>query len=131
MICEVMATKVTELCGFKHSPSFSDYCRACRWPVRIFVEGEREKVVRPRVRCKGKGSSSCEVKLVTYRVSMDPAQLQAQVIQAIVAGVSRRSCRIFSRSHHTSSSLSNAHPPYRIVANLVVDGKRIHAGQIL
>jgi transposase-like protein len=57
----------------------------------VLVEGEREEVVRPRVRRKGEDGSSCEVELATYRLAKDPAQLQAQIIQAIVTGVSGRS----------------------------------------
>jgi transposase-like protein len=57
----------------------------------VLVEGEREEVVRLRVRRKGEDGSSCEVELATYRLAKDPAQLQAQVIQAIVTGVSGRS----------------------------------------
>ena len=93
IICEVMAAEVTELCGLKHSPSTSDHYRAGSCPGRVLVEGEREEVVRPRVRRKGEDGSSCEVELATYtyRLAKDPAQLQAQIIQAIVTGVSGRS----------------------------------------
>jgi transposase-like protein len=91
MICEVMAAEVTELCGLKHSPSTSDHYRAGSCPGRVLVEGEQEEVVRPRVRRKGEDGSSCEVELATYRLAKDPAQLQAQIIQAIVTGVSGRS----------------------------------------
>jgi transposase-like protein len=91
MICEVMAAEVTELCGLKHSSSTSDHYRAGSCPGRVLVEGEREEVVRPRVRRKGEDGSSCEVELATYRLAKDPAQLQAQIIQAIVTGVSGRS----------------------------------------
>jgi transposase-like protein len=91
MICEVMAAEVTELCGLKHSPSTSDHYRAGSCPVRVLVEGEREEVVRPRVHRKGEDGSNCEVELATHRLAKDPGQLQAQVIQAIVMGVSGRS----------------------------------------
>ena len=93
IICEVMAAEVTELCGLKHSPSTSDHYRAGSCPGRVLVEGEQEEVVRPRVRRKGEDGSSCEVELATYtyRLAKDPAQLQAQIIQAIVTGVSGRS----------------------------------------
>ena len=93
IICEVMAAEVTELCGLKHSPSTSDHYRAGSCPGRVLVEGERKEVVRPRVRRKGEDGSSCEVELATYtyRLAKDPAQLQAQIIQAIVTGVSGRS----------------------------------------
>ncbi|EKK02390.1 hypothetical protein RBSH_02291, partial [Rhodopirellula baltica SH28] len=90
MICEVMAAEVTQLCGPKHAPSPSDHYRAGSSPGRVLYEGEREDVVRPRVRQKSSDGSSHEVDLATYRVAKDPGLLQAQIVQAIVSGVSAR-----------------------------------------
>ena len=90
MICEVMAAEVTELCGPKHDPTSSDVYRAGSSSGRVLYEGEREEVVRPRVRQKSSNGSSHEVELSTYRVAKDPQQLQAQIVQAIVSGVSSR-----------------------------------------
>ena len=90
MICEVMAAEVTELCGPKHDPSRSDHYRAGSSSGRVLYEGEREEVVRPRVRQKSSDGSSHEVELGTYRAAKDPQQLQAQIVQAIVSGVSSR-----------------------------------------
>ena len=50
MISEVMAEEVSELCGPKHHPNDSDYVRAGSSPGRVLVDGEREEVVRPRLR---------------------------------------------------------------------------------
>ncbi|WP_146458909.1 IS256 family transposase [Rubripirellula tenax] len=90
MICEVMAAEVTELCGPKHDPSPSDHYRAGSSSGRVLYEGEREDVVRPRVRQKSGDGSTDEVELATYRAAKDPQQLQAQIVQAIVSGVSTR-----------------------------------------
>lgn len=90
MICEVMAAEVTELCGPKHAPSSSDHYRAGSSSGRVLYEGQREEVVRPRVRLKSSNGTSQEVELTSYRVAKDPEQLQAQIVQAIVAGVSAR-----------------------------------------
>ncbi len=90
MICEVMAAEVTELCGPKHDPSPSDHYRAGSSSGRVLYEGEREEVARPRVRQKSCDGSSQEVELATYRAAKDPQQLQAQIVQAIVSGVSTR-----------------------------------------
>ena len=90
MICEVMAAEVTELCGPKHTPSGSAHYRAGTSPGRVLYEGEREEVVRPRVRCKSGDGASHEVELTSYRVAKDPEQLQTQIVQAIVSGVSTR-----------------------------------------
>ena len=90
MISEVMAAEVTQLCGPKHDPSPSDHYRAGSSSGRVLYEGEREEVTRPRVRQKSGDGSSHEVELATYRVAKDPQQLQEQIVQAIVSGVSAR-----------------------------------------
>ena len=90
MICEVMAAEVTALCGPKHDPSSSDHYRAGSSSGRVLYEGQREEVIRPRVRQKSSDGSSHEVELGSYRVAKDPQQLQAQIVQAIVSGVSSR-----------------------------------------
>ena len=90
MICEVMAAEVTELCGPNHDPSSSDHYRAGTSSGCVLYEGEREEVVCPRVRCKSGDGNSQEVELASYRVARDPQQLQMQIIQAIVSGVSSR-----------------------------------------
>lgn len=90
MICEVMAAEVTQLCGPKHAPSPSDHYRAGSSPGRVLHEGEREDVVRPRVRQKSSDGFSHEVDLATYRVAKDSGLLQAQIVQAVVSGVSAR-----------------------------------------
>ncbi len=50
MICEVLAAEVTQLCGPKHSPSEGEHYRAGSSPGRVLYEGEREEIIRPRVR---------------------------------------------------------------------------------
>ena len=90
MICEVMAAEVTELCGRKHHPSPSDHFRAGSTTRHVLVEGEREEVARPRVRQKKPGGTSSEVELASYKAAKDPQQLRAQILQAIVSGVSSR-----------------------------------------
>ncbi len=61
MICDVMAFEVSELCGPKHSPADGDIFRAGSSPGRILYEGEREEIVRPRVRQRQADGSSQEV----------------------------------------------------------------------
>ena len=90
MICEVMAAEVTELCGPKHQPSSSDHYRAGSAVGRVLVEGEREDVTRPRVRRRASDGSSREVELSSYQAAKDPQQLQEQIVQAVVSGVSSR-----------------------------------------
>ena len=71
MICEVMAAEVTELCGPKHAPSPSDHYRAGTSPGRVLYEGEREEVIRPRVRCKSDDGASHEVDLASCDTPQD------------------------------------------------------------
>ena len=90
MICEVMAAEVSELCGKKHSPVSADTFRAGTATGRVLVEGEREEVIRPRVRKRHADGSSSEVHVESYASANDPQQLEAQVLQALMSGVSTR-----------------------------------------
>jgi putative transposase len=90
MICEVMASEVTELCGPKHRPNDSGYVRAGSSPGRVLVDGQREEVVRPRIRQEDANGVQQEVNLVTYQAAGDPEQLTASIIQALASGVSTR-----------------------------------------
>ena len=63
MICEVMAAEVTALCGPKHAPSGGDVFRSGSRTGRVIFEGQREDVVRPRVRQRQASGSTTEVPL--------------------------------------------------------------------
>lgn len=90
MISEVMAAEVNELCGPKHKPSDSDHFRAGSSGGRVLVDGEREAVVRPRVRKRIDEGNSEEVVLATYQAAHDPSQLQDSIVIALMHGVSTR-----------------------------------------
>lgn len=90
MICDVMAEEVTELCGPKHRPGEGDYVRAGSSEGRVLIDGEREEIVRPRVRQEDDLGNIHEVKLATYAAANDRAQLSASIIQALASGVSTR-----------------------------------------
>ena len=90
MICDVMATEVSELCGPKHHPAEGDHFRAGTSPGRVLVDGEREELIRPRVRRVDEGGGSHEVPLATYQAACDPEQLAASIVQALSSGVSTR-----------------------------------------
>jgi transposase-like protein len=89
MISEVMAAEVSELCGPKHKPDNSHYVRAGSSTGRVLVDGERESVVRPRVR-KHTDDGSKEVVLSTYQAARDPSQLKDSIVIALMHGVSTR-----------------------------------------
>jgi len=90
MICEVMAAEVDELCGAKHQPSDGDHFRAGSSAGRVIFEGERESVIRPRVRKRRPEGGSEEAVLATYHAARDPSQLQDSIVTALMHGVSTR-----------------------------------------
>ncbi len=90
MICEVMALEVTELCGPKHLPTGEEVFRAGSSSGRVIFEGEREDVVRPRVRQRQANGSTTEVSLASYESARNPERLQASIVAALMAGVSTR-----------------------------------------
>ena len=55
MFSEVMAEEVTALCGAKHHPSGGEYFRSGSSSGRVLVDGQREEIVRPRVRQRHAG----------------------------------------------------------------------------
>jgi putative transposase len=90
MICEVMAAEVTALCGPKHSPAGGDLFRSGSSSGRVIFEGQREDVVRPRVRQRQANGSTTEVPLASYESSRHPERLRASILAALKAGVSTR-----------------------------------------
>ncbi len=76
LICEVMASEVTELCGPKHSPSGGEIFRSGSSPGRVIFEGQREDVVRPRVRERQANGSTTEVSLASYESARNPERLR-------------------------------------------------------
>lgn len=90
MICEVMAAEVTELCGPKHLPSGGELFRSGSSSGRVIFEGQREEVVRPRVRQRQTNGSTTEVPLASYEAARHPERLQASIVAALRSGVSTR-----------------------------------------
>lgn len=54
----------------------------------MLVDGEREAVIRPRVRRVDDSGGSREVPLATYQAACDPQQLAASIVQSLASGVS-------------------------------------------
>jgi len=123
MICEVMAAEVTQLCGPKHSREGGDHYRAGSSPGRVLYEGEREAITRPRVRRTDASGSSQEVELSSYRVAKDPEQLQSQVVQAIMSGVSTREVESI-KPNSPGVSRSSASRLWQEAGNKFVDALR-------
>ena len=90
MITDVIAEEVTELCGPRHRPTDGDMYRAGTAPGSVIHDGERESILRPRVRQKNHDGSSQEVTLATYGAARCPEQLRDSITKALIAGVSTR-----------------------------------------
>ncbi len=90
MIADVMAAEVTELCGVKHKPTGGDIYRSGNSSGRVIYEGQREDIIRPRVRQRNTDVGSSEVPLATYNAASCPAQLRESIVTALAAGVSTR-----------------------------------------
>jgi transposase-like protein len=83
-LMEAMAAEVELLCGPKYSPQAGAECRrAGSERGQAFVNGARERIIRPRVRSEqGK-----EVPLQTYQIARDRNLIFDQVVEAIAAGM--------------------------------------------
>ena len=84
MISDVMSEEVTHLCGAKHRPGGEDVYRHGSSPGRVIYEGQREEIVRPRVRQRNGDGSTSEVPLTSYKAASCPQQLRASIVAALV-----------------------------------------------
>ncbi len=123
MLTEVMAAEVTELCGSKHRPNDSDHFRAGSSPGRVLHEGQREDVIRPRVRRQLADGSSEEVTLASYSSANNPDELRESIVNALAAGVSTRDVR---ETHPKSPGVgrSNVSRLWQEVGHKFVDALR-------
>jgi transposase-like protein len=83
-LMRTMAAEVDQLCGPKYRPdTTSEFRRAGSEPGRVFVNGGKQKVTRPRVRTH----DGQEVTLETYRAASDQKGLFDTVVEAVAAGL--------------------------------------------
>jgi len=83
-LMNTMAAEVEMLCGPKYRPDKAGgFRRAGSEPGRVFVNGRKEKVTRPRVRT----DDGEEVKLETYRAASSQRGLFEAVVEAVAAGL--------------------------------------------
>jgi len=123
MICEVMASEVDQLCGPKHQPTGGDLFRAGNSSGRVLVDGEREEVVRPRVRERQQSGSTSEVTLASYESASNPEDLQDSIVSALMAGVSTREITDV-KPRSPSVSKSNVSRLWQSVGHKFVDQLR-------
>jgi putative transposase len=106
IMVNVMAEEVALLCGEKYHPDNSEYARAGSAKGHVFINGERENLVRPRVRNKSASGKSNEHNLTSYTAAQDPHELHQQMITALCAGVSSREQKKLHRK--TTSGVSKS-----------------------
>ena len=95
-----MEEEINSLCGAKYAPDpESDYQRAGSEIGSAYINGEKEKIQRPRVRHKEDG----EVKLATYQAASSQRNLFAEVVSALSEGVSNRGI-----TRHTKGAVSKS-----------------------
>ena len=90
ILCDVIALEVSEICGEKYQPGGSDVFRAGSSVGRVLIEGDRDEVIKLRVRKRLSDGATREVALKSYVAANDPKQLQKDVVTALMAGVSTR-----------------------------------------
>ena len=91
MLASVMAEEVAELTGVKYRPEIdNEFYRAGSVKGQVLLEGDRETVVRPRVRQRRESGTTKEVRLETYTAAQEPSELYKSMTRALVAGVSGR-----------------------------------------
>ena len=125
MITDVIAEEVTELCGPKHRPTGGDFYRAGTAPGSVIHEGQREAIVRPRVRKFNVAyGSNQEFALATYEAARCPEQLRESIAQALIAGVSTRDVAATQKEEAPGLSKSNVSRHWQSVGHKFVDELR-------
>jgi len=118
-----MAAEVDQLCGPKHQPHGGDLFRAGNSSGRVLVDGEREEVIRPRVRERQKKGSTSEVTLASYESASNPEELQDSIVLALMTGVSTREISDV-KPRSPSVSKSNVSRLWQSVGHKFVDQLR-------
>lgn len=90
VVVSVMLREVEELCGaFYHPSSGATYRRGGSAVGRIVLNGKKEMVSRPRVRCVRDGKER-ERGLLSYAAASDGDDISRRILSALAAGVSSR-----------------------------------------
>src|SRR5690554_174499 len=99
--------EVAGLCGPSHRPDAqSPYRRAGSADSRVYLEGRREALKRPRVREHKADGGSTEVTLRSWKAAQDPAQWEEATMRAVLCGVSTRDMACLSTEEMTGRSKS-------------------------
>ncbi|MFD2302061.1 IS256 family transposase, partial [Roseibacillus ishigakijimensis] len=86
-LLQVMAEEVELLCGPKHHPAPESDCRrAGSEQGQAYIEGQREKIIRPRVREK----DGSEVRLASYQAASSKGRIFDEVVASLEQGLAAR-----------------------------------------
>ena len=86
-LLEAMNEEVEALCGPRYKPNPDSDCRRAGSEHGVaYIDGEKEAVIRPRVRGKEGG----EVRLSTYDAASSPQNLFDEVVSAVAQGLAVR-----------------------------------------
>jgi putative transposase len=100
---QMMSEEVETLCGPRYRPdSDSEYRRAGSERGRVYLDGEKEDIVRPRVRHEENG----EVKLESYRAAASQEGLFEQIVGLVGEGMSQRGVERASKGTISKSAVS-------------------------
>ena len=98
-----MSDEVESLCGPRYRPdSGSDYRRAGSERGSVYLDGEKEAIVRPRVRHDDDG----EVTLESYRVASSQRTLFDEIVGLVAEGMAQRGVERVSKGSISKSSVS-------------------------
>lgn len=92
---EALEHEVRELCGPSYNPTCGgDFFRAGSAPGSVFLQGEKTKLTRPRVRERLPDGSSREVTLKLLNAAKDSREWEDLVIRGVLCGVSTRDHKV-------------------------------------
>lgn len=89
-LCEIVQEEVSGLCGPRYLSGVPSECRrAGSAPSSVYINGQKESMVRPRVR-RQTASGEEEVLLKSWKAAQDPGEWSEGVMRAVLCGVSCR-----------------------------------------
>ena len=104
---EIFEEEIRSLCGDRYHPDGSDCKRAGTAPSYVMTDARREPMERPRVRRRTSDGKTEEVTLKSWKIAQRPDEWEAAMMQAILCGVSTRSCKRLRREELAGESRSS------------------------
>lgn len=103
----VVEDEIVGLCGPSHKPEVgAEYFRSGSSPSSVYLDGRKEKMVRPRVR-RHSDDGTVEVALKSWAAAKDPKEWEEAMQRAILCGVSCRGMADLDQKALNGRSKSN------------------------